>query len=118
MKIEVGKVYRTRGGRKAYVLGKRRDLLEYPFVGYVEDVKFSWVWRENGTSFDRSEHENDLVAEWGQPIVVRPKLFAHISRLVTEAKSEEKVWGNICYSTCEELEMIRVPELDLAEVRK
>jgi len=71
LKIEAGKYYRTRDGRKARidciiepVMGK----LKYPCVGELEGwlSKTPPSWQLDG-SFDSVEREQDLVAEWKEP---------------------------------------------------
>lgn len=72
MKIEVGKYYRTRDGRKAYVGYRHPEIAKtkYVLVGHVVAdnrslLTFKWLacgqWRVCG------ESDSDLVAEWIEP---------------------------------------------------
>lgn len=63
MKIEVGKYYKTRDGRKAGPIENRRvGDKEYPFAWYYSDGKGSRIYRSDGTN--RFNSYDDLVAEW------------------------------------------------------
>lgn len=61
MKLEVGKYYRTRGGRKA---GPLKDF-DGSFKGRVEDdrVEGNRVWYKNGSHY-YGEMSLDLISEW------------------------------------------------------
>jgi hypothetical protein len=64
--IEVGKKYRTRGGRIAEVLGvsKNPDVL-YPYVGFIVGGGLEpYSWRVNGRENSYREKQVDLVAEY------------------------------------------------------
>lgn len=68
IKLEAGKFYRTRDGRKAFVvfvqppegMGHR-----YPVLGYHGE--YSGNWTSDGKWNDGGESQNDLVAEWLEP---------------------------------------------------
>ena len=73
MKIEAGKFYKTRDGKKAFVAsftppnpfpdgGNTR----YPFTGYVQGWDME-TWTADGISFSDEENITDLVAEWREP---------------------------------------------------
>jgi hypothetical protein len=75
MKLEVGKYYKTRSGRKAYVGWQACD---NPFVspndtamkfgGYVEGIAGSRRWMGNGSgSAYAMGAPTDLVEEWREP---------------------------------------------------
>lgn len=70
MKLEVGKAYRTRDGRKA-VITKRADSAAYPFGGeiYINSLSSYETWTAKGDVYDKSrvEHASDLISEWGEP---------------------------------------------------
>lgn len=77
MKIEAGKFYKTRNGRKARIYAVDGHG-EYPFHGaYLRDS--DWVlhmWKAGGRNLD--DHEEsiyDLVSEWTEP-KPKPKLLA------------------------------------------
>lgn len=65
IELEVGKVYKTRGGLKAYVNGKTCDS-NYPFYGHIENYPDPDSWREDGR-YTCSESLYDLVSEWTEP---------------------------------------------------
>lgn len=77
LKIEVGREYRTRDGRKARVICTDRYRVEYPIVAlvsnpaqgeYAESVcsyRLDGTWHPNGVV-----DELDLVAEWREPVRV------------------------------------------------
>lgn len=64
LKLEVGKCYRTRDGRKAFISCKIFDD-EFPFLGIVTDCASTETWLENG-KFNVYQQENqlDLISEW------------------------------------------------------
>ena len=66
MKIEVGKVYRTRDGRHAVVTSRTRRII-YPWSGLVSERHETWT--DDGSVFaDGLLSSLDLVAEWvGEP---------------------------------------------------
>lgn len=65
MKVEVGKAYRTRDGRKAYVARYARTS-DYPYGGNIESKPFSW--KEDGTwSEPHGQTREDLIEEWTEP---------------------------------------------------
>lgn len=63
LKIEVGKFYRTRGGKKALVYARISD--EYPYPYYVAKVGMAVTYSVNADG-RRTDEENavDLVAPW------------------------------------------------------
>lgn len=78
MKIEAGKYYRTRDGRKAYV-----DVIRvsspfngyeptHPIIGYVDDEKqgprSTKTWRADGRFDVKQDRSIDLVEEWREPV--------------------------------------------------
>jgi len=64
MKIEAGKSYRTRNGRKAVVFGIAPDGF-YNVAGYVEGGYGVLVWSEDGTCSTCETLK--LVSEWEEP---------------------------------------------------
>lgn len=70
LKIEAGKFYRTRDGRKAGIYrtdakGKR------PIHGYIVDSEENaFCWYKGGYSFSNRDvkYENDLISEWQEPL--------------------------------------------------
>lgn len=71
--LEAGKYYRTRDGRKAYIVGQNpfdKDDADigFPFGGFVRGGNgdcLEW-WRGDGR-FEVREDAMDLVAEWVEP---------------------------------------------------
>ena len=91
MKLEVGKTYKTRDGRKAVVVGRipENPLAYYgrafaPVKGFIEDAPSTFSWNDDGVACDCSRlataeylarmrasltrADNDLVAEWKEPV--------------------------------------------------
>lgn len=82
LKIEAGKFYRTRSGRKVFVgavflPGPWGDRLNYPVKGWIQGNATMLAWRECGafSSADRPDY-NDLVEEWREPT----SLMAYLRR--------------------------------------
>jgi hypothetical protein len=69
MKIEAGKLYRTRDGRKAFVARFGYDL---SFSGLIEGNLAADYWYPSGRSFDEDEPHLDLVAEWDEAPAWQP----------------------------------------------
>jgi hypothetical protein len=76
MKIEAGKYYRTREGRKAFVeavLGPSPfdgDTPSYPFYGWI-DKRGAATWMRRGEFLvGGGDSDKDLVAEWDDPVSV------------------------------------------------
>lgn len=63
-KLEVGKCYRTRNGKKVFISGINSDN-DYPMFGIIKGFISPDRWLENG-KFDISntEHDLDLISEW------------------------------------------------------
>jgi hypothetical protein len=77
MKIEAGKYYKTREGRKVFVshrctnpfglIGSEPD---FPLEGYMSNGDRDRLsWRDDGTYNYAGEHMNDILAEWKEPKV-------------------------------------------------
>jgi hypothetical protein len=69
LKIEAGKCYRTRDGRKAHVLGIRDDVdVPHPVIGFIEGDKTTHCWCKDGGYYATSaESGYDLISEWKEP---------------------------------------------------
>jgi hypothetical protein len=70
MKLEAGKYYKTRDGRRAYVAAVLENPLGavgtcYPVLGYIGDIYASW--RLDGRASREPEVPGDLIAEWREP---------------------------------------------------
>ena len=73
MKIEAGKTYKMRNGKRVHVVavatnnpfGKPSSL---PVVGYREDCGGITQWRTDGKESKFGESESDIVAEWREPV--------------------------------------------------
>lgn len=71
LKIEAGKFYRTRDGRKAGIYRTDVNHPEYSIHGYVIDsdgVEYSLNWRSNGRISSIEEFKIDLIEEWKEPL--------------------------------------------------
>lgn len=67
MKIEAGKFYRTREGKKARIYATDGNGLDSSVHGAILLPRNQWglcMWNENGRYFSDEENENDLVSEW------------------------------------------------------
>lgn len=73
MKIESGRYYKTRDGRKAYVAAILENPFgygngKYPIVGYIQG-KQQMCWTASGsTRVNCCEDFDDLVADWVEPV--------------------------------------------------
>lgn len=79
MKLEVGKFYKTRDGRKMGPM---------IYAGYIDsNMAFNCVdgcgWTPHGTEYNYAESENDLVAEWQE----EPEVYSEIIDKVNIAES-------------------------------
>lgn len=77
MKIEAGKYYSTRAGRKAFI-----SSTDTPFargiesvLGSIQGVGCSW-WDTEGR-WVGTEHRHDLVAEWHEPATEERVVYMH-----------------------------------------
>lgn len=61
MKIEVGKTYRTRSGRKVKIEAETENRGTYRMRG--EDEQGRITWRSKRGRFDRHPSQHDLIAE-------------------------------------------------------
>ena len=74
MKLEAGKYYRTRDGRKAFVACVDNPLphdADEKCIGFVHDDVYigATTWCSDGTNYvDGCDHEYDLVEEWVDPL--------------------------------------------------
>lgn len=70
MKLEVGKYYKTRDGRKAGPIAKKLEWNPtYPFKGFIGGVELTWT--EDGLLCTLGDSPYDLVEEWKD----EPKLW-------------------------------------------
>lgn len=61
LKLEVGKCYKTRDGRKAFISFKTKDC----FCGAVAESPDLFDWSENGKyMYKENEVGYDLISEW------------------------------------------------------
>lgn len=69
MKIQTGAYYRTRSGKKAYVIGRDNHEI-YPFVGRIDNDQDPTAWTADGSYLDTYENDEDedLIAPWRDPI--------------------------------------------------
>lgn len=82
MKLEAGKYYRTRGGRKAYVAA-----VGCPFcgpdtcstaLGWIEEKSLSTDWSEDGKYSPIEDRSEDLISEWVEPKKVRVRGWINV----------------------------------------
>lgn len=62
-KIEVGKFYKTRDGRKAWVVSRQQDE-HYPYIIAVLDEVDAYAVTKDGRFYDDRPYSFDLVGEW------------------------------------------------------
>lgn len=68
--LEAGKYYRTRDGRKVFVVGFGDPFLNRPFyevLGRIQGVDSPRSWNAMGFHINGCESGADLVAEWVEP---------------------------------------------------
>lgn len=70
MKLEAGKWYRARDGRKAFV-GFRNPCTAdcYNWCGYIDGEISTRLWSEDGSWLDGRPNNFDLISEWTEPAV-------------------------------------------------
>jgi hypothetical protein len=75
LKIEVGKAYRTRDGRKAVILDFLDRDCNYPIRGAIEGEPKKDCWKLDGrwSRFPGDSGFKDLVAEWVEPAPPAPQ---------------------------------------------
>lgn len=75
MKIEIGKIYRTRDGRKAHVFNKNTLGYPYPMEVLVSESECLHFYDEMGNYVAGESSKWDLVAEW----VDEPKTWGEMT---------------------------------------
>ena len=63
LKIEVGKFYKTRDGRKAWVVSRQQDE-HFPYIIAVLGKVDAYAVTKDGRFYDDRPYEFDLVAPW------------------------------------------------------
>lgn len=113
MKIEVGKFYKTRDGRKVTIYAIQHNCdFEYPICGHMEgDAEFS-TWTINGSngSLGYTLYPEDIVSEWEEP---RPRVLAYM--VINPARLD---YGTLILTDYRELRLTdfrRCPWLDEPE---
>jgi hypothetical protein len=102
MKIEAGKYYRTRDGRKAFVVGVHPLAVQTPFVGVIYEQMdilrmTPCTWDNTGESPDSntsSPEKDSLVAEWKEP--AKGTVWVNINRNDNRLKD---IWASAPYET-------------------
>jgi hypothetical protein len=109
MKIEEGKLYRTRDGRMAKVLTTEADM-PLPVIAMVD--RKIWQLLPNGRDMaDGSESKRDLIAEWGDVVdyvawavvdkgVALPALFVYHE----DAKRASRIGSRVVRVSIKEME--------------
>lgn len=62
LKLEVGKCYKTRDGRKAFISYYDKNDNEYH--GCINGKAGDMCWCENGLWYENEENDPDLISEW------------------------------------------------------
>ena len=62
-KIEVGKFYKTRNGRKAWVVSRQQDE-HYPYIIAILDEVDDYAVTKDGRFYDDRPYSFDLVGQW------------------------------------------------------
>lgn len=71
MKIEAGKYYKNREGKKIYVAGICPWDRIRPVIGWTESVEIFISWKLDGHwAMSDTQHRYDLVSEWVDPMEV------------------------------------------------
>ena len=63
LKIEVGKFYKTRDGRKAWVVSRQQDE-HYPYIIAILDEVDAYAVTKDGRFYDDRPYSFDLVGQW------------------------------------------------------
>ena len=63
IKIEVGKFYKTRDGRKAWVVSRQQDE-HYPYIIAILDEVDAYAVTKDGRFYDDRSYSFDLVGQW------------------------------------------------------
>lgn len=63
LKLEVGKFYKTRDGRKAWVVSRHQDE-HFPYIIAVLGKVDAYAVTKDGRFYDDRPYEFDLVAPW------------------------------------------------------
>lgn len=76
MKLEAGKYYRTRGGKKAYVASVENPFDkfdEYPVLGLVDGDEEAQTWDSDGSYYGTHSMSDprDLITDWRDDATVR-----------------------------------------------
>ena len=70
MKLEKGKFYRSRDGRKWEVLTTERKNEFYPVIAMSSDGKGYNSFSKDGKLVIASNEDCDLIAEWTEPVII------------------------------------------------
>lgn len=73
LKIEAGKFYRTRDGRKAGIYRTDVNTSKRSIHGYViasDGIEYSRYWRSDGMFFNTKKSKVDLIEEWQEPFIL------------------------------------------------
>ncbi len=70
MKIESGKYYKTRDGRKAYVVGEVPDQEYHCFVASIDNDCLDYYGEDGSSMGENFERLEDLIAPWPETRVV------------------------------------------------
>ena len=63
LKIEVGKFYKTKNGRKAWVVSRQQDE-HYPYIIAILDEVDAYAVTKDGRFYDDRPYSFDLVGQW------------------------------------------------------
>ena len=63
LKIEVGKFYKTKNGRKAWVVSRQQDE-HYPYILAILDEVDAYAVTKDGRFYEDRSYSFDLVGQW------------------------------------------------------
>ena len=75
LKIEVGKSYKTRNGKKANI-SEIDENCEYPIIGTIfNEAQFGSSWTKDGRHSKHIQSGSDIVSEWEEESVNHPSHY-------------------------------------------
>lgn len=76
LKLEVGKSYKTRNGRKVKISEIDEDCTYYPIIGTIlEEVQSEYHWTVDGKHSIYFQSDADIVSEWEEEAVNHPSHY-------------------------------------------
>jgi len=90
MKLEIGKFYRTRDGKKAYLFNVKKGLLLSRYSVAVENGDVHGVYQDGRYSVIR-ETKRDLVDKWVEPKILKIQQRDAIVKLLKNGKTYDEI---------------------------